>query len=154
LGAATRDIVQSRNTRTTERTWGTSLQADLGLGEHTLTSITSYRKWNNTEIRDGSWVDHVYRTIPLIYDDGPQKSSTFTQELRLTSPTGGVVDYVVGAFYYKAKARRLFTRSDTYCTASPAAALPSGLIPCPTGSTILNPKATANFGSVFENYAR
>jgi iron complex outermembrane recepter protein len=153
LGAATRDIVQSRNTRTTERTWGTSLQADLGLGEHTLTSITSYRKWNNTEIRDGSWVDQVYRTIPLIYDDGPQKSSTFTQELRLTSPTGGVVDYVVGAFYYKAKARRLFTRSDTYCTASPAAALPSGLIPCPTGSTILNPKATANFGSVFENYA-
>jgi iron complex outermembrane recepter protein len=152
-GAATRQIVQSRATRTTEETWGTSLQADLGLGEHTLTSITSYRKWNNTEIRDGSWVDQVYRTVPLIYDDGPQKSSTFTQELRLTSPTGGAFDYVVGGFYYKAKARRIYTRSDTYCTASPAAALPSGLTPCPAGSTLLNPKATANFGSVFENYA-
>ncbi|MEY2926672.1 MAG: hypothetical protein RL367_1149, partial [Pseudomonadota bacterium] len=98
-GAATRGIVQSRNTRTTEETWGASLQADLSLGSHTLTSITSYRKWNNTEIRDGSWVDQVYRTVPLIYDDGPQKSSTFTQELRLTSPVGGTVDYVVGAFY-------------------------------------------------------
>jgi iron complex outermembrane recepter protein len=152
-GAATRDIVQSRITRTTEKTWGTSLQADLGLGEHTLTSITSYRKWNNTEIRDGSWVDQVYRTVPLIYDDGPQKSSTFTQELRLTSPTGGMLDYVVGAYYYKAKARRIFTRFDTYCTASPAAALPSGLTPCPAGSTIVNPAATADFGSVFENYA-
>jgi iron complex outermembrane recepter protein len=152
-GAATRDIVQSRVTRTTESTWGTSLQADLGLGEHTLTSITSYRKWNNTEIRDGSWVDQVYLTVPLIYDDGPQKSSTFTQELRLTSPTGGMVDYVVGAYYYKAKARRIFTRADTYCTASPAAALPGGLIPCPTGSTILRPAATADFGSIFENYA-
>ncbi len=152
-GAATRDIVQSRNTRTTEETWGASLQADLGIGEHTLTSITSYRKWNNTEIRDGSWVDQVYRTAPLVYDDGPQKSSTFTQELRLTSPTGGLVHYVVGAYYYRAKARRIFTRSDTYCTASPAAALPSGLTPCPTGSTILNPAATADFGSVFENYA-
>ncbi len=152
-GAATRDIVQSRITRTTENTWGTSLQADLSLGEHTLTSITSYRKWNNTEIRDGSWVDQVYRTVPLIYDDGPQKSSTFTQELRLTSPTGGAIDYVVGAYYYRAKARRIFTRFDTYCTASPAATLPGGLTPCPAGSTILNPAATADFGSVFENYA-
>ncbi len=152
-GAATRDIVQSRNTRTNEETWGTSLQADLSLGRHTLTSITSYRKWNNTETRDGSWVDQVYRSVPLVYDDGPQKSSTFTQELRLTSPTGGLFDYVVGAYYYRAEARRIYTRTDTYCTASPAAALPSGLVPCPTGSTILNPSATANFGSVFENYA-
>ncbi len=152
-GAATRDIVQSRTTRTTEKTWGTSLQADLSLGGHTLTSITSYRKWDNTEVRDGAWVDQVYRTVPLIYDDGPQKSSTFTQELRLTSPTGGMLDYVLGAYYYKAKARRIYTRSDTYCTASPAVALPSGLIPCPTGSTLLNPVGSANFGSIFENYA-
>ncbi len=152
-GADTRRIVQSRDTRTTEETWGASLQADLTLGEHTLTSITSYRKWNNTEIRDGSWVDQVYTTIPLIYDDGPQKSSTFTQELRLTSPTGGAFDYVLGAFYYRAKARRIFTRLDTYCTASVAAALPSGLVPCPTGSTIVNPRGTADFGSIFENYA-
>lgn len=152
-GAATRRIVQSRNTRTTEETWGASLQADLTLGEHTVTSITSYRKWNNTEIRDGSWVDQVYTTVPLIYDDGPQKSSTFTQELRLTSPTGGAFDYVLGAFYYRAKARRIFTRLDTYCTASVAAPLPSGLVPCPAGSTIVNPRGTADFGSVFENYA-
>ncbi|MEO5938846.1 MAG: TonB-dependent receptor [Sphingomonas sp.] len=152
-GAATRDIVQSRVTRTTEETWGASLQADLSLGKTTLTSITSYRKWNNTEVRDGSWVDQVYTTVPLIYDTGPQKSSTFTQELRLTSPTGGLIDYVLGAFYYRAKARRIYTRSDTYCTASPAAPLANGLVPCPAGSTILNPVGSADFGSVFENYA-
>jgi iron complex outermembrane recepter protein len=152
-GAATRQIVQSRTTRTTEETWGASLQADLSLGDHMLTSITSYRKWNNTEVRDGSWVDQVYTTIPLIYDTGPQKSSTFTQEVRLTSPVGGFIDYVLGAYYYRAKARRIYTRSDTYCTASTAPPLASGLVPCPTGSTILNPVGRADFGSIFENYA-
>jgi len=152
-GAKTLVNTAAANNRTIEDTWGTSLQADLNLGEHTLTSITSYRKWNNREIRDGSWIDQVYVGFPLIRDDGPQRSNTFTQELRLTSPTGGFVDYVLGAFYYKAKARRVFTRTDTYCTVSPAAALPSGLVPCPSGSTILTPVGSADFGSVFENFA-
>lgn len=154
-GAATRTIVQSRVTRTVEDTWGVSLEANLGLGEHTLTSITSFRKWNNEEVRDGSWIDQVYlgNGTPLVYDNGPQKSDTFTQELRLTSPTGGTIDYVLGAFYYRAKARRIYTRTDTYCTTSPAAPLANGFTPCPTGSTILNPQGVADFGSVFENYA-
>jgi iron complex outermembrane receptor protein len=153
LAGGTRGSIQSLPNRTVEETYGFSLQADLAVGQHTLTSITSYRKWNNEEVRDGDWVDQVYTTVPLIHDDGPEKASTFTQELRLTSPTGGFIDYVVGAFYYRAVARRIYTRSDTYCTASPAAPLPSGLTPCPAGSTILNPIGTANFGSVFENEA-
>jgi len=163
LGGATRETIASFPNRTREETYGASLQADIGIGTHTLTSITSYRKWNNEEIRDGSWTDQVYAPnttvtptiagVPLIRDDGPEKASTFTQELRLTSPTGGFVDYVLGAFYYHSVARRSYTRSDTYCTASPASPLPSGLVPCPTGSTILNPVGTANFGSTFDNLA-
>ena len=152
-GADTRINVAETNNRTIEDTWGVSLQGDLDIGDHTLTSITSYREWNNREIRDGSWIDRVYIGFPLIRDNGPQRSDTFTQELRLASPTGRFVDYVLGAYYYKANARRVFTRTDTYCTASPAAALPSGLVPCPTGSTILSPVGSADFGSVFENVA-
>ena len=152
-GAETRLNVAEFNNRTIEDTWGVSLQADLGLGEHTLTSVTSYRKWNNRELRDGSWIDQVYVGFPLVRDDGPQRSNTFTQELRIASPTGGFVDYVIGGFYYRAEARRTFTRTDTYCTASPAALLPSGLRPCPAGSTILTPQGSATFGSVIENYA-
>jgi iron complex outermembrane receptor protein len=152
-GASTLQNVAETNNRTIEDTWGVSLQADLGLGEHSLTSITSYRKWNNREMRDGSWTDQVYVGTPLIRDDGPQRSNTFTQELRLASPTGGFVDYVVGAFYYRAVARRVFTRTDTYCTASSVAVQSNGLQPCPTGSTIVNPQGSADFGSVFENVA-
>lgn len=153
-GGGTNQSIQSLPNRTQEETYGASLQADLTLGRHTLTSITSWRKWDNEEIRDGDWVDQVYRQIPLIHDDGPEASHTFTQELRLTSPTGGFLDYVVGAFYYHAVAARTYTRSDTYCTATTAAALPNGLTPCPAGSsTFANPVGTAFFGSTFDNYA-
>jgi iron complex outermembrane receptor protein len=154
LGGATRQSIQSLPNRTREETYGVSLQADLPLGTHTLTSITSFRQWNNEEVRDGDWVDQVYRQIPLIHDDGPQRSHTFTQELRLTSPTGGFLDYVIGAFYYQAVAERTYTRSDTYCTATTAATLPNGLTPCPAGqSTILNPIGVGVFGSTFDNVA-
>lgn len=152
-GARSTVNVAGFNNGTIEDTWGVSLQGDLDIGSHTLTSITSYREWNNREIRDGSWIDQVYIGNPLIRDDGPQRSDTFTQELRLSSPTGGFVDYVLGAFYYKANARRLFTRVDTYCTASTGTPNAAGLTPCPAGSTLRFPEATADFGSVFENYA-
>ena len=154
LGAATRGSIQSLPNRTEEQTYGASLQADLALGGHTLTSITAWRKWDNEEIRDGDWVDQLYRSVPLIHDDGPESAHTFTQELRLTSPTGGFVDYVVGAFYYQAVAQRTYTRADTYCTASTATALANGLIPCPAGqSTLAHPVGTAVFGSTFDNLA-
>ncbi len=154
LGGATRQSIQSLPNHTTEETYGGSIQADLTLGRNTLTSITAYRQWNNEEIRDGDWVDQVYRQIPLVHDDGPERSHTFTQELRLTSPTGGFLDYVVGGFYYHAVAARTYTRSDTYCTATTAAPLPSGLTPCPAGSsTLANPVGVGRFGSTFDNVA-
>lgn len=153
-GGGTNQSIQSLPNRTVEETYGVSLQADLTLGRHTLTSITSWRQWDNEEIRDGDWVDQVYRQVPLIHDDGPERAHTFTQELRLTSPTGGFVDYVIGAFYYQAVAERNYTRSDTYCTASTATPLASGLVPCPAGSsTVVNPVGVAQFGSTFYNYA-
>ena len=154
LGGATRGSIQSLPNRTEEETYGVSLQADLTLGSHTLTSITSWRKWDNEEIRDGDWVDQLYKTVPLIHDDGPESAHTFTQELRLTSPTGGFVDYVIGAFYYQAVAERTYTRSDTYCVSTTAAALPNGLTPCPAAlSVIANPVGVAVFGSTFDNAA-
>jgi iron complex outermembrane receptor protein len=154
LGGATRQSIQSMPNRTEEETYGFSLQADLALGTHTLTSITSWRQWNNEEIRDGDWVDQLYVGNPLIHDDGPERSHTFTQELRLTSPTGGFIDYVIGAFYYQAVAERTYTRHDTYCVATTATKLADGLVPCPADmSTILNPVGVGVFGSTFDNAA-
>ena len=154
FGANSRTISQNLVTATKERGYGFSLQADVGVGTHTLTSITSYRNWNNTEIRDGDWLSQAYVGFQQLHDNGPQKTHTFTQELRLTSPANQFLSYVLGAYYSNAFSERVFTRQDIVCTAAPGA--PTGvLIPCggPGANPSTFPNGTADFGSTFKNLA-
>ncbi|MBN8483624.1 MAG: TonB-dependent receptor [Sphingomonadales bacterium] len=153
-GSDTRAVAQNLVTSTKEEGWGVSGQIDLGLGSHTLTSITAYRGWDNTEIRDGDWLPQAYVGFAQLHDNGPQTSTTFSQELRITSPADQTLSYVVGLFYSRADSERTFTRNVTQCTAAVGA--PTGvLIPC--GSANANastfPSGTATFGSVFDNFA-
>ncbi len=153
-GDRTRTIAQNLVTATKEKSWGVSLQADVELGSHTLTSITSYRGWDNVEIRDGDWLDRPYIGLNQLHDNGPQKSKTFSQELRITSPTGQFLEYVLGAYYSKADSDRTFSRSVVTCSASTLPVVVSGLTPCSTApgiSTITTPFGSADFGSVFKN---
>ncbi len=153
-GDNTRRIAQNLVTATKEKSWGASLQADIELGEHVLTSISSYRGWDNNEIRDGDWLDRPYVGIVQLHDQGPQKSKTVTQEIRISSPTGKFLEYVIGGYYSKADSDRTFSRSDIACSASTLAAVAPGLTPCSTAagvSTFTTPFGTADFGSEFKN---
>ena len=154
LGDDTRRVNQNLVTSTKEKGWGGSLQGDVGIGSHTLTSITAYRKWDNTEIRDGDWLDRAYVGFQQLHDNGPQRTHTFTQEVRLTSPADQFLSYVLGGYYSNAFSERVFTRSDIVCTAR-AGAPTNVLIPC--GSANANPSTfptgTADFGSKFKNLA-
>ncbi|NBR31801.1 MAG: TonB-dependent receptor [Sphingomonadaceae bacterium] len=155
-GVEARTVNQNLVTATKEKSWGTSLQADLELGDHTLTSITSYRGWDNREIRDGDWLSQPYVGLNQLHDNGPQTSNTFTQEVRIASPTGGLIEYVVGAYYSRAKSERTFTRNVIACSASTLAEIAAGLRPCstdPAVSTFTNPIGSATFGSTFDNKA-
>jgi iron complex outermembrane recepter protein len=150
----TRSIRQNLVTATKEKSWGVSLQADVELGNHTLTSITSYRGWDNTEIRDGDWLDRPYVGLNQLHDNGPQTSKTFSQELRIASPTGNFLEYVIGGYYSKADSDRTFSRSVVTCSASTLPAVVPGLTPCSTTpgvSTITTPFGSADFGSSFKN---
>ena len=154
LGAETREVAQNLVTATKEEGWGVSGQIDLGVGSHTLTSITAYRGWDNTEIRDGDWLPMAYVGFAQLHDNGPQTSTTFSQEVRLTSPADQTLSYVLGVYYSKADSERTFTRNVTQCTAAVGA--PTGvLIPC--GSVNANPSTfpsgSATFGSTFDNFA-
>jgi iron complex outermembrane recepter protein len=153
-GDRTRSIRQNLVTATKEESWGVALQADIELGDHTLTSITSYRGWDNVEIRDGDWLDRPYVGLNQLHDNGPQESTTFSQEVRIASPAGKFLDYVLGAYYSKANSDRTFARSVVTCSASTLAAVVPGLTPCSTAagvSTITQPFGSADFGSVFKN---
>ncbi len=153
-GANTRQVAQNLVTSTKEEGWGVSMQADVGLGDHTVTSITAYRKWDNTEIRDGDWLPQAYVGFTQLHDSGPQTSNTFSQELRLTSPANQPVSYVLGAYYSHAYSQRTFTRTDIACSAAVGA--PAGvLLPCsgPNATSIRNVSGSATFGSTFNNIA-
>jgi iron complex outermembrane receptor protein len=74
---------------------GVSLQANIGLGEHTLTSITAYRETALTQLAD---IDHTPINI-FNNSDGGINSHQFSQELRIASPSGGRFEYVAGLYY-------------------------------------------------------
>lgn len=155
----TRTVRQDTVTQTKEETWGVSLQADYALGNHTLTSITAYRAWDNAEIREGDGLGtrvpaYVGNAFNRIEDFGPQESTTFSQEIRLTSPDDQPFTYVIGGYYYDADADRSFRRDVASCTASTLALDATGQRPCTVAaSTIVSTFARAEFGSEFQNIA-
>jgi len=123
-GFSSRKVRQNLEMRSEEEAWGLSLQADIGLGDYTLTSITAYRTWDSTEIREGDWLDAgaAYVGINQLHDFGPQTQETFSQELRIASPGGEFVDYVAGLYYATTDAERFFRRDTIVCRSSTLAA--------------------------------
>ena len=155
-GADTRAVNQNLVTATKETGYGFSGQADIELGDHTLTSITAYRNYKNTEIRDGDFLPQAYIGFNQLHDFGPQTGDTISQELRLTSPAKQFLTYVVGAYYSRAKSERIFTRNDIVCAGATGAVLPVGVLtPCtsPLAAPSTFPSGTADFGSTFKNFA-
>ena len=155
-GDKTRTINQNLVTATKEEGYGFSAQIDAQIGGSgpTITSITAFRNWKNTEIRDGDWLDRAYIGFNQLHDFGPQVGDTFSQELRLASSGKKLIDYTVGAFYSRAYSQRFFTRNDVVCTSAVTPA-PTVLTPCTSAlaNPSTTPSATADFGSVFKNLA-
>ena len=159
-GDKTRTVRHNLVTRTEEEAWGVSAQADWTAGDFTVTSITAYRGWDNREVREGDWLDrpaaYVGNGFAQLHDDGPQTSTTFSQELRLTPPSGEKLEYVLGAYYANAETERDFRRDVIVCTASTLAIDTTGQRPCSTASgvsTFVTAFSSANFGSESRNAA-
>lgn len=123
-----------------QKTWGVSgeFNAEV-LGGQKLTSITAYRRWIEDDAVDG---DGTF--LPLVEPVGyGVKQRQFTQEVRLASPSGDALEYVVGGFYFKQR------------TDSEVAAFASGLLFGVPNLTFVNQARTlidtenyAGFGDV------
>jgi iron complex outermembrane receptor protein len=155
-GDESRKVRQNLVMQSDEEAWGFSAQADVDLGKLQLTSITAYRTWDSTEIREGDWLDAgpAYVGINQLHDIGPQEQDTFSQELRIASPGGEFLDYVAGLYYATTDAERYFQRDTQRCLSSTLPADATGLQPCTaTASVITTPSANALFSADFENFA-
>ncbi|MBC9033053.1 TonB-dependent receptor [Sphingomonas sp. JC676] len=96
-----------------DKNFGGSFTAEIGLGDHTLTSITAYRKWRNRQHQDWDSTGTLTAATASGEDIGKVDSDQFSQELRLTSPKGKLIDYVVGLYYFHTVARERYQRSVT-----------------------------------------
>ncbi len=139
-------IVQSPSNRTAatnidtdvrDENYGGSLTAELSLGDYTVTSITAYREWLNHQRQDYDGLAVLTTDFPQGADEGNVDSRQFSQELRLASPRGGLIDYVVGAYYLHADTDERYQRVLTSLA----------------GTTQTTTTGVANYGITNKNYA-
>ncbi|WP_317928465.1 TonB-dependent receptor [Halioxenophilus sp. WMMB6] len=75
--------------------YGVSLQADLDIGEYTLSSITAWREYNEGEFRYA--IDAAPYSKFKARETG-QIKRLYSQELRITSPAHDSFEYVAGLY--------------------------------------------------------
>lgn len=92
---------------------GLSSQLDWQLGDYTLTSITAWRGWDNTQYQDGDRLSTITAAFPGTADKGDLAFDQYSQELRLASPKGEFLEYVGGLFYMHGKDEETYQRTLT-----------------------------------------
>ena len=148
--AINRNINSNMETRVQDTNWGLSGQLDWVLGTHTLTAISAYRKWENTQFQDQDRLPLPYKQFNQTADKGTLDFKQFSQEIRVASPKGQFFDYVAGVFYMDAKNRETYRRDVTRCVGTTAPALASGLVPCTAASTTVD-NGEAKYGIVSDS---
>ncbi|MBD1551030.1 TonB-dependent receptor domain-containing protein [Pseudomonas typographi] len=123
---------------------GSSVEANWKLGGgFNLTSISAYRYWHFTPANDDTLnVSAIVNTGVEVHD------RQFSQEFRLASPTGGALDYVVGAYLF-----RQDLGNKTFTDYGPLA--DSLFLPAPASSlgALGNVRSKANGKVVTDSYA-
>ncbi len=121
-----------------DENYGGSFTGDLTLGDYHLTSITGWRQWLNTQRQDYDSVAALSTAFPSGQDTGRVNTKQFSEELRLTSPKGGLIDYVLGAYYLHATTDETYQRTLTSLAA---------------GGTRSTTTGIANYGITNDNFA-
>lgn len=125
------------DTNVHDENYGGSLTAELALGGYTVTSITAWRQWLNHQQQDYDGLPTLTTAFAQGLDDGTVNSKQFSQELRLASPRGGLIDYVVGAYYLHATTDERYQRNLTTLA----------------GTVQTATTGVANYGITDDNYA-
>jgi iron complex outermembrane receptor protein len=132
-----RRLATDLDTNVRDENYGGSLTAELALGNYHVTSITAWRQWLNQQQQDYDGLAQLTAAFPSGIDDGSVNSRQFSQEVRLTSPKGGLIDYVLGGYYLRARTDEGYRRALTTLA----------------GTTRTTTTGVANYGITNHNYA-
>ncbi|MBS0364036.1 MAG: TonB-dependent receptor [Proteobacteria bacterium] len=104
-------------------TSGAYVQADYSLpGGFTLTSISAYRYWRNVQRGDLDLFPSLTALTPTQQIDlGHVWEKQYSEEIRLASPKGNFIDYVLGAYYLHAPDKENYRRDVTQLNATTGA---------------------------------
>jgi iron complex outermembrane receptor protein len=100
VGAENQQGCTDGGNSTATEAYGFSGQVDAKIGSLMLTSISAYRAYKSYAY--GTDVDSV-PIDRLNVNSSPTSIRNYSQEFRLTSPKGGLVDYVLGLYYFDSK---------------------------------------------------
>lgn len=148
-GAENREVSTNVLERVEDENWGLSAQLDWQAAAGTVTSITAYRKWDNTQFQDIDGTAVVSNAVAQLGDKGVVDYSQLSQELRLASPSGDIFDYVLGAMYYESKSDEIYRRDRVQCNGT-LPNLPNGLTPCAAVTTGFG---LADYGTKLESWS-
>jgi outer membrane receptor protein involved in Fe transport len=121
-----------------------SATIDYDFGGASVTSVTSYQENKTFAATDGSAVYALYLQIlanipaEAVAINEMARTRKFAQEVRLASPTGQPIEWLVGGFYTRERSL-LQQVADTYG---------AGLVPLPAVNAV-----TAQIDSTYEEYA-
>lgn len=95
-GPSNRETTLGGRLFTRQESRGVSGEINWTVGDHAITSITAYRRWDAIDNNDAD------RTpLPILdINQGDVAQRQFTQEVRLASPGGDRLEYVLGLFYF------------------------------------------------------
>ena len=108
---------------------GVNLHIDWDIGDHTLTSITAYRDWEDQQINE----DVVSLPAEILLRDRLTTTDNFSQELRLASSGAERLNYILGLYYYDENytTDTVFHLGSDYCAdVLPALGLSQLVAPC------------------------
>ncbi|MET0533281.1 MAG: TonB-dependent receptor [Steroidobacter sp.] len=153
-GPENRRIDSDMNTHVEDDNWGVSGQVDWAIGDYTLTSITAFRSWENTQFQDGDRLGQLYQQFPRSHDRGDLDFEQYSQEVRLASPQGNFVDYVAGLYWFRGVDEETYRRNVTRCVDSTTPAIAPGATPCfASTATLFDDFGRADYGTRNTNYA-
>ncbi|MFV3131229.1 TonB-dependent receptor [Niveispirillum sp. KHB5.9] len=135
--ADNREINSNYDTRVRDDNGGLSAQIDWRIGDHDLTAISAWRRWENTQFQDQDRLPRALAGLPQQHDRGDLRFDQYSQEIRLASPKGNLVDYIVGLYYMRAENEERYRRDTTVVSAA--------------GSTVHT--GIADYGVTNDNYS-
>jgi iron complex outermembrane receptor protein len=147
MGVENRDVSTNVKERVDDTNKGLSAQVDWRTGNHTVTSITAWRQWDNIQYQDIDGTSGAWNQIAGLSDRGQLKSKTVSEELRVASNKGKFFDYVAGFYYMKTKTDEVYRRDVVRCNGT-LPNLANGLTPC---AAFLNDYGEAPYGSESKN---